>query len=112
MITAMVKLHKVESVSDALLEAGILGLTTYEVRGFGKEHREQVEVYRGATYRMRLKPMAVLMTAVTDDMVDKVVETIREHANTGEISTGKVFVQNLEDAMRIRTGDRGDSGLQ
>ena len=111
MITAMVKPHKVEDVTKALLDIEILGLTTYDVRGFGKEHKEEIEIYRGTTYRMRVKPMAVIMTAVTDDMVDKVLTTIREHANTGEISAGKVFVQNIEDVMRIRTGDRGESGL-
>ncbi len=111
MIVAIVKPHTAGKVADALLDIDILGITSYDVHGFGKEHKEAIEVYRGSQYHIKQKPMVLLMTAVTDDMVDQVKATIRQHANTGEISSGKIFVLDLEQVMRIRTGEEGIDGL-
>ncbi|WP_424946117.1 P-II family nitrogen regulator [Candidatus Spongiihabitans sp.] len=111
MIIATVKPHRFDTVMHALSKDDVLGLTTWEIRGFGRERKDRTEIYRGTTYKTELKPMQLLMVAVTDDLVERTKATIIEHANTGEISTGKIFVLNLEDAVRIRTGESGDIGL-
>jgi nitrogen regulatory protein P-II 2 len=111
LVVAVIKKHKESDVTDALLEEGILGITSWEVSGFGKEHKEQVELYRGKEYHLKFKPMKLFMVAVLDDMVEDVMKIIREHANTHEISAGKIFVLNLEDALRIRTGQIGEDAL-
>lgn len=110
-IVAIVKRHRVDDVIDELRKVPILGITTWEVLGFGAEPKEDVEIYRGHEYRLRLKPMELIMTAVTDDMVDNIMQTIRDYGNTGEISAGKIFVLDLVDIMRIRTGESGMAGL-
>ena len=90
-ILAVIQPHKADGVVDSLTEADIFGLTTFAVRGFGKERKDTVEVYRVSEYRMKLKPMVMLMTAVTDKMVTDTMNLIREHANTFEISAGKFW---------------------
>ena len=111
LIIATVKPHKFDAVMQALSKDDVLGLTTCEVQGFGRERKDRTEIYRGTTYVTKLKPMQLLMVAVTDDLVERTKATIVEHANTGEISSGKIFVLNLEDALRIRTGETGEIAL-
>ena len=110
-IVAVVKRHKVDDVIDELRKVPVLGITTWEVLGFGAEPKEDVEIYRGHEYRLRLKPMVLIMSAVTEEMLEGVMNIIRDYGNTGEISAGKIFVFNLEDVMRIRTGESGLAGL-
>ena len=110
-IVAVVKRHKVDDVIDELRKVPVLGITTWEVLGFGAEPKEDVEIYRGHEDRLRLKPMVLIMSAVTEEMLEGVMNIIRDYGNTGEISAGKIFVLELEDVMRIRTGESGLAGL-
>ena len=105
MITAVIKPSRLDAVLDAVTEAGASGLTVTEVRGYGRQ-KGKTEVYRGAEYEVKLLPKVKLEIAVPSDVVDAVVEAIARTANTGKIGYGKVFVTDLEAAMRIRTGER------
>ena len=105
MITAVIKPSRLDAVLDAVTEAGASGLTVTEVRGYGRQ-KGKTEVYRGAEYEVKLLPKVKLEIAVPADIVDKVVEAIAAAANTGKIGDGKVFVTDLEAALRIRTGER------
>jgi nitrogen regulatory protein P-II 2 len=105
MIVAVIKPSRLEAVLDAVTEAGASGLTVTEVRGYGRQ-RGKTEVYRGAEYEVKLLPKVKLEIAVPSDIADAVVEAISTTANTGKIGDGKVFVLDLEQALRIRTGDR------
>ena len=97
-------------VLDAVTEAGASGLTVTEVRGYGRQ-RGKTEVYRGAEYEVKLLPKVKLEIAVSSDLVDAVVDAVARSANTGKIGDGKVFVLDLEQAMRIRTGDRDAAAI-
>ncbi len=108
MIKAIIKPFKLESVRDALSEIGIEGLTATEVKGYGRQ-KGHTELYRGAEYVVDLLPKVKLEIAVRDDMVDRTVAAIEEAAKTGKIGDGKIFVLPLADAIRIRTGERGDA---
>ncbi len=108
MIKAIIKPFKLDSVRDALSEIGIQGLTATEVKGYGRQ-KGHTELYRGAEYVVDLLPKVKLEIAVRDDMVDRTVATIEEAAKTGKIGDGKIFVLPLADAIRIRTGERGDA---
>ena len=108
LITAVVKPSRLDAVVEAATEAGASGLTVTEVRGYGRQ-KGKTEVYRGAEYEVKLLPKVKVETAVSDDLVSKVVEAIVQAANTGKIGDGKVFVTSLEAALRIRTGER-DAG--
>ena len=110
MVSVIIRTHRLQEVKDALADAGLVGLTVTDVRGAGRQ-KGQVERYRGSEYSIDLLPKLKIEIAVEDDQVEKIVQTIRESAYTGEIGDGKIFIQSLEDAMRIRTGDRGDSAL-
>ena len=110
MVSAVIRPHRLQEVKDALADVGLVGLTVTDVRGAGRQ-KGQVERYRGSEYSIDLLPKIKLEVAIEDDQVEKIVQTIRESAYTGEIGDGKVFIQSLQDAMRIRTGDRGDSAL-
>ncbi len=110
LIKAIVKPFKLEEVKDALAEIGIEGMTVSEVKGFGRQ-KGHTEIYRGSEYTVDFLPKSMIEIAVTDDQADKVVDKIIESANTGKIGDGKVFVLPLEDAIRIRTGDRGDEAV-
>ena len=110
LIKAIVKPFKLEEVKDALAEIGIEGMTVSEVKGFGRQ-KGHTEIYRGSEYTVDFLPKSMIEVAVTDDQADKVVDKIIESANTGKIGDGKVFVLPVEDAIRIRTGDRGDEAL-
>ncbi len=110
-IIATVKPHRFDAVVQALSDEDVLGITTCEIQGFGRERKDRTEIYRGKTYKTKLKPMQLMMIAVTDDLVERTKATIVEHANTGEISSGKIFVVNLEDVVRVRTGETGETAL-
>ena len=105
MITAVIKPSRLDAVLDAVTEAGASGLTVTEVRGYGRQ-KGKTEVYRGAEYEVKLLPKVKLEIAVPSDVVDAVVEAIARTANTGKIGDGKVFVTELEAALRIRTGEK------
>ena len=110
LIKAIVKPFKLEEVKDALAEIGIEGMTVSEVKGFGRQ-KGHTEIYRGSEYTVDFLPKSMIEVAVTDDQADKVVDKIIESANTGKIGDGKVFVLPVEDAIRIRTSDRGDEAI-
>jgi nitrogen regulatory protein P-II 2 len=105
MITAVIKPSRLDAVLEAVTEVGASGLTVTEVRGYGRQ-KGKTEVYRGAEYEVKLLPKVKLEIAVSTDLVDAVVEAIARSANTGKIGDGKVFVMDLETAVRIRTGER------
>ncbi len=109
-IVAIIKPHKLDEVKQALQEVGIQGLTVCEARGFGRQ-RGQTEVYRGAEYKVEFLPKLRLEIAVSEDMVDRVVDAIVDATRTGEIGDGKIFVLPLEEVVRIRTGERGSDAL-
>ena len=104
MIIAVIKPSRLDAVLEAVTEAGASGLTVTEVRGYGRQ-RGKTEVYRGAEYEVKLLPKVKLEIAVPTDIADAVVEAVARTANTGKIGDGKVFVLDLEKALRIRTGD-------
>jgi nitrogen regulatory protein PII len=104
MVTAIIKPFKLDDVREALSEAGVNGITATEVKGFGRQ-KGHTELYRGAEYVVDFLPKIKLEIAVTDDQVDRVVEAIMQAANTGKIGDGKIFVSDLEQVIRIRTGE-------
>ena len=109
-IEAIIKPFKLEDVKEALREIGIQGLTVVEVKGFGRQ-KGHTELYRGAEYVIDFLPKIKLEIVVSDDMVSKVIETIRESAKTGKIGDGKIFIFPAEDVIRIRTGERGEDAI-
>lgn len=109
-IEAIIKPFKLDDVKEALKEIGIQGLTVTEVKGFGRQ-KGHTELYRGAEYVIDFLPKIKLDIVVSDDMVTKVVDTIIETARTGKIGDGKIFIQPLEEIIRIRTGERGEDAL-
>jgi nitrogen regulatory protein P-II 2 len=110
MIVAVIKPSRLDAVLEAVTEAGASGLTVTEVRGYGRQ-KGKTEVYRGAEYEVKLLPKVKLEIAVSDDTADGVVEAISRSANTGKIGDGKVFVMDLEAALRIRTGERDAAAI-
>ncbi|AXB77839.1 P-II family nitrogen regulator [Novosphingobium sp. P6W] len=109
-VTAIIKPFKFTEVKEALSAAGVSGVTVSEVSGCGRQ-KGQTEVYRGAEYASSMLPKIRLEVAVPDSLAEKVVETIRQHANNDEIGDGKIFVFELAQAIRIRTGEQGDDAL-
>ncbi|HEX6994747.1 MAG TPA: P-II family nitrogen regulator [Gammaproteobacteria bacterium] len=109
-VTAIIKPFKLEDVRQALGEAGVQGLTVTEVKGFGRQ-KGHTELYRGAEYSVDFVPKTKIEAAVPDELVEQAVEAILSAAATGSIGDGKVFVSNLEHAVRIRTGETGDEAL-
>ena len=109
-ITAGIKPFKLDDVREALTEVGIEGMTVTEVKGFGRQ-KGHAEVYRGAEYTVSFLPKVRIDIAVDDAAVDTVVEAIQQSANTGKIGDGKIFVQELVSAVRIRTGESGSEAL-
>ena len=105
MIVAVIKPSRLDAALEAATGAGASGMTVTEVRGYGRQ-KGKTEVYRGAEYEVKLLPKVKLEIAVPADIVDAVVEAISKAANTGKIGDGKVFVMDLEAALRIRTGER------
>ncbi|MEW6597733.1 MAG: P-II family nitrogen regulator [Pseudomonadota bacterium] len=110
LIVAIIKPSRLDEVLDAVTEAGASGVTVTEVRGYGRQ-RGKTEVYRGAEYEVKLLPKVKLEIAVSDDMVTQVVEAVSRSANSGKIGDGKVFVLDLEQALRIRTGERDTAAI-
>ena len=109
-IEAIIKPFKIDDVKEALQAIGIQGLTTSEVKGFGRP-KGHTEVYRGAEYVVDFLPKIKIEIAVSDEMVDKAVQAVVEAANTGRIGDGKIFVLDIEQAIRIRTGERGPAAV-
>src|SRR6478736_2215584 len=110
LIIAIIKPFKLDEVREALTGVGIAGMTVSEVKGFGRQ-KGQTEIYRGAEYATNMVPKMKIEIAVRDAMAPRVVETIEQTANSGSIGDGKIFVFELVNATRIRTGETGDSAL-
>lgn len=110
LIKAIIKPFKLEEVKEALAEIGIEGMTVTEVKGFGRQ-KGHTEIYRGSEYTVDFLPKVEIEIAVGDDITEKTVETIVKAAKTGKIGDGKVFVLPLEECVRIRTDEKGDSAL-
>ncbi|UCF87665.1 MAG: P-II family nitrogen regulator [Nitrospiraceae bacterium] len=110
MISAIIKHFKLDDVRKALTEIGIQGMTAIEVKGFGRQ-KGHMEVYRGVEYEVRFLPKVKIEVAVADDKLEDVIQTITKSAKTGEIGDGKIFVYDLRDTVRIRTGDTGEEAL-
>lgn len=110
LITAIIKPFKLDDVREALSEIGVQGITVTEVKGFGRQ-KGHTELYRGAEYVVDFLPKVKLEVAVDTDMSEKVIESIRNAANTGKIGDGKIFVTPVEEVIRIRTGESGVEAL-
>ncbi len=105
-IEAIIKPFKLDEVKDALHEIGLKGITVIEAKGFGRQ-KGHTELYRGAEYVVDFLPKVKIEVVLGDEMLDKAVEAIQKAARTGRIGDGKIFVTNVEEAIRIRTGERG-----
>ncbi|BBA32587.1 nitrogen regulatory protein P-II [Methylocaldum marinum] len=110
LITAIIKPFKLDDVREGLSEIGISGITVTEVKGFGRQ-KGHTELYRGAEYVVDFLPKVKVEVAVTDGMVEQAVDAIIKSANTGKIGDGKIFVTNLEQTIRIRTGETGEQAI-
>ena len=110
LVIAIIKPFKLDEVREALSAIDVQGMTVSEVKGFGRQ-KGHSEIYRGAEYEVSFVPKLKLEIAVSDDLVERVVETTEASARTGTIGDGKIFVIDLEQALRIRTGDTNDSAL-
>lgn len=110
MIHAIIRPHKLHEVKAALAEIGVSGMTVIDVRGYGRQ-KGHVERYRGAEYTVDLLAKVKLEIVVRDDQVDEVVDVIMKAARTGEIGDGKIFITPVEEAIRVRTGDRGEDAI-
>lgn len=110
LISAIIKPFKLDDVREALSEIGVQGITVTEVKGFGRQ-KGHTELYRGAEYVVDFLPKVKIDAAVEDGIVDQVVEAISKTAQTGKIGDGKIFVMPVEEVVRIRTGETGDSAL-
>ena len=110
LVTAIIKPFKLDDVRDALSQAGVSGLTVTEVKGFGRQ-KGHTELYRGAEYNVDFLPKIKIETAVTDEMVERVVDAVVQAAATGKTGDGKVFVHKLEEVVRIRTGETGANAV-
>jgi len=109
-VEAIVRPSKLDDVKDALDDLGVKGITVTSVQGAGKQ-RGKTQFYRGQEYVVNLIEKTKIETVVTDDMVEKVIEAIRDAACTGEIGDGKIFLSKIEDVIRIRTGERGEIAI-
>ena len=110
LVTAIIKPFKLEDVRDTLTKLGVAGLTVSEVKGFGRQ-KGHTEIYRGAEYTVNFLPKVKIEIVVPDDRVDKIVEAIAAAAKTGQIGDGKIFVVDVEHALRIRTGETDTNAL-
>jgi len=110
LITAIIKPFRLDDVRNGLADVGVQGMTVTEVKGFGRQ-RGHTELYRGAEYVVDFLPKVKLEIAVADDLVERVVESIIENAKTGKVGDGKIFVTEVLDVFRIRTGETGDQAL-
>ena len=110
MLMAIIKPFKLDAVREALSEVGVQGMTVTEVRGFGRQ-KGHTELYRGAEYTVDLLPKIKLEVALAPGMIDKVIEAIQKAAKTGQIGDGKIFVYDLNETVRIRTGETGKEAI-
>jgi nitrogen regulatory protein P-II 2 len=110
LVIAIIKPFKLDEVREALTSLGIQGLTVSEVKGFGRQ-KGQTEIYRGAEYSVSFLPKVKIEVAIADDLLERTIETIQRAANTGRIGDGKIFVLDLAQAVRIRTGEQGAEAL-
>ena len=109
-IEAVIKPFKLDEVKDALNAIGVQGMTVTEVKGFGRQ-KGHVELYRGAEYDIAFLPKVKIEIVMADNIVDKVVSTILEKAKTGKIGDGKIFITKIDEIVRIRTGEKGESAI-
>ncbi len=109
-IEAVIKPFKLDEVKDALNEIGIQGMTVTEVKGFGRQ-KGHTELYRGAEYVVDFIPKIKLEIVISDELAGKVVDAIEKSAKTGKIGDGKIFIYSIEDVIRIRTGERGETAV-
>jgi len=110
LITAVIKPFRLDDVRNALAEVGVQGMTVTEVKGFGRQ-RGHTELYRGAEYVVDFLPKVKIELALTDELVDRAIEAIIESAKTGKVGDGKIFVTDLSQVFRIRTGETGDQAI-
>ena len=110
LVTAIIKPFKLDDVREALSEIGVQGVTVTEVKGFGRQ-KGHTELYRGAEYVVDFLPKVKVEVAIGDNLLDQVIESITKAANTGKIGDGKIFVHNLEQVIRIRTGESGADAI-
>ena len=110
LITAIIKPFKLQEVREALVDAGISGLTVTEVKGYGRQ-KGHTEMYRGAEYAIDILPKIKLDILIEDNSLETVVEAISKTANTGKIGDGKIFVTSVDDVIRIRTGEKGPDAI-
>jgi nitrogen regulatory protein P-II 2 len=110
LVSAIIKPFKLDEVREALAACGVQGITVTEVKGFGRQ-KGHTELYRGAEYVVDFLPKVKVEAAVRDDMLDQVIEAIEKSASTGKIGDGKIFVFNVEQVIRIRTGESGEAAL-
>ena len=110
LVMAIIKPFRLDDVREALSDVGVQGITVTEVKGFGRQ-KGNTELYRGAEYVVDFLPKVKVEAVVTDELVDQVIEAVIQAANSGKIGDGKVFVTNVEQAVRIRTGESGNEAL-
>ena len=110
LVTAVIKPFKLDEVREALAACGVQGITVTEVKGFGRQ-KGHTELYRGAEYVVDFLPKIKVEAAVSDALVEQVIEAIEKSASTGKIGDGKIFVTNVEQVVRIRTGETGEAAL-
>ena len=110
LITAVIKPFRLDDMRNALAEAGVQGMTVTEVKGFGRQ-KGHTELYRGAEYVVDFLPKVKVELALTDDLVERAIEVIIESARTGKVGDGKIFVTDLDQVYRIRTGETGDQAI-
>jgi len=110
LVTAIIKPFRLDDVRNALSEVGVNGMTVTEVKGFGRQ-RGHTELYRGAEYVVDFLPKSKVEVAVADELVERVIEAITAAARTGKVGDGKIFVTDLHQSLRIRTGETGDNAL-
>ncbi len=110
LVTAIIKPFKLDDVRDALSEVSVQGMTVTEVKGFGRQ-KGHTELYRGAEYVIDFLPKVKIEVAISDESLDAVIEAITSAANTGKVGDGKIFINTLEDVIRIRTGETGGEAV-
>ncbi len=109
-IEALIKPFKLDEVKEALIEVGLMGLTVTEAKGFGRQ-KGHTELYRGAEYVVDFLPKVKIELVLEDNLVDRAIEAIQQAAHTGRIGDGKIFVSSVEEAIRIRTGEKGSEAI-
>ena len=110
LLTTIIKPHKLEDVKAALIKSGVAGMTISEVKGFGRQ-KGHTETYRGSEYEVDVLPKIKIEILSSDEFIESIIETIRESANTEKIGDGKIYIQKLEQCIRIRTGETGKEAI-